>query len=203
MLQLMKKFVSIVCCGVLLVGFLCPTEVFAQEYNSYLAEKDSKLILKYARYDVDGLVIFDSETAKAEGMTEDIIKSGEMFETLSNAYNTFDKARMEGISLYVNIPIYGNYCGPGTESNAGAPIDYLDAKCEEHDDCYASKGYYACECDQDLVDAIDAKYSLMSGDQKTAAAAIRTYFSLALDNPTEKGGSVMDGHLVPSCATNP
>ena len=96
-------------------------------------------------------------------------------------------AQKQGIELYATVPIYGNYCGPGTETNVGDPVDYLDAKCQEHDDCYDRTGYYACTCDTILVNVIDAKYSLMTGEQKIAAIGIRAYFKLAIDTIRKSG----------------
>jgi len=43
--------------------------------------------------------------------------------------------------------LYGNWCGPGTNVNAGPPLDPLDAACMHHDQCYISIGTASCECD--------------------------------------------------------
>ena len=199
---MLKQIISKICILTLVVVFLCPAEVFATEYRSYLAEKDTEQLLKYVEVDENGLLRFDKVTAVSDNVSADIIAGGEKLEELAEAYKMYATAQKQGIELYATVPIYGNYCGPGTETNVGDPVDYLDAKCQEHDDCYDRTGYYACTCDTILVNVIDAKYSLMTGEQKIAAIGIRAYFKLAIDNPSEYGASPLDGKM-PSCALKP
>ena len=52
------------------------------------------------------------------------------------------------------VPIYGNYCGPGypkSQNTAGDPIDDLDKSCKIHDECYAKMGYFNKNCDLELI----------------------------------------------------
>lgn len=52
----------------------------------------------------------------------------------------------------ISIPIYGNYCGPGTDFNsARKPIDQLDKYCMYHDLCYGAHGWGNKQCDIQLV----------------------------------------------------
>lgn len=49
--------------------------------------------------------------------------------------------------------LYGNWCGPGC-SGPGAPISAVDSCCKSHDNCYGSRGYFACSCDYQLHDCL-------------------------------------------------
>lgn len=208
MYKRIKKVTSFVLMTVLLVAFLCPTEVFAAQYGAYLSDQAVEQVLMYTEFLDDGTAIFDSEKALAEGASADTIEAGEKLEEIAYAYKMYAINQEEGIEAYVSIPIYGNYCGPGTEPNAGNPIDYLDSCCRTHDDCYASTGYFACTCDSALISNIDKQYSQMTGSTKNAATAIKGYFTAALANPTKLGGIAVPvppnyTTVGPSCATNP
>lgn len=63
------------------------------------------------------------------------------------------------------IPIYGNWCGPG-HSGPGAPIDPVDRVCCLHDQCYDDRGTLDCACDRDLV----ARMPGAIADSRTSAA---------------------------------
>jgi Phospholipase A2 len=63
------------------------------------------------------------------------------------------------------IPIYGNWCGPG-HSGPGAPIDPVDRVCCLHDHCYGDRGTLDCACDRDLV----ARMPGAIADTRTSAA---------------------------------
>lgn len=53
-----------------------------------------------------------------------------------------------------NLPcIYGNWCGPGC-SGPSAPISPVDSCCKSHDNCYGSRGYFACSCDGELLNCL-------------------------------------------------
>ncbi|MGE5627797.1 MAG: hypothetical protein ACM3X7_06735 [Solirubrobacterales bacterium] len=78
-----------------------------------------------------------------------------------------------------NIPcIYGNWCGPGC-SGPGAPISPVDTCCKAHDNCYASRGYFACSCDSNLLYCL-WPYVLQGSEW---AILVYTYFSGAPCNP--------------------
>jgi len=51
---------------------------------------------------------------------------------------------------------------------------------------------YSCDCDQTIVDAIQAKYDSMYGEMKSASLAVATYFQYAFDNASTEPGGV--GH---------
>lgn len=78
------------------------------------------------------------------------------------------------------IPVYGNWCGPGYGS--GEPVDPLDACCQVHDGCYDSKGYFACQCDAEIVTCLQ-KVSVPDAtdfqEQVTFKKAAVLYFSSA------------------------
>ncbi|WP_181366939.1 hypothetical protein [Enterococcus faecalis] len=70
----------------------------------------------------------------------------------------------------ISIPIYGNYCGPGTDFNsAGNPIDQLDKYCMYYDLCYGAHGWGNKQCDIQLVTNLTT--GLCNGTIKGAKAA--------------------------------
>lgn len=71
--------------------------------------------------------------------------------------------------------MWGNWCGPGYGGQAA--VDLLDRACRDHDTCYASKGYFNCGCDQNLIAAINRDYNRMHTAEKIAATAVKAYFS--------------------------
>lgn len=203
-----QKIISLVCTAFLVTMFLCPTAVFAAGYGDYLSDRDVEKVLTYTTFAEDGSLIFDTEQAIRDNMSEDIIAAGKSLEEFAYAYQLEAINQERGIEVYISIPIYGNYCGPGTEPNAGNPVDYLDSCCKTHDDCYGSVGYFACTCDEQLIDDINLKYAQMTGSTKQAALAIKTYFTMALGNPTKYGGVLVPVPpeyvtSAPSCATDP
>ena len=48
------------------------------------------------------------------------------------------------------LPVCGNWCGPGhPKKNATPePVDYVDAACKHHEECYETNGFANCECDR-------------------------------------------------------
>ncbi len=77
------------------------------------------------------------------------------------------------------IPVYGNWCGPGHGS--GRAIDAVDGACKTHDECYERRGYLDCDCDRNLLVALDQLIGSrrITGRARTAAIGIRAYFSAA------------------------
>lgn len=96
------------------------------------------------------------------------------------------------------LPVYGNWCGPGHPRNGGnpLPIDAVDGACRKHDNCYAQKKYFACECDNDLLlDLAKIKNDKwkgrkqVSGDEyfefeNSTVRAIRAYFAATACSPS-------------------
>lgn len=81
-----------------------------------------------------------------------------------------------------NLPVYGNYCGPGHGDPTGntPPIDAVDAVCREHDLCYGLSGYFDCQCDRNLITNMPgaiARTASVSG--QIAGTVIMTYFANA------------------------
>lgn len=67
-----------------------------------------------------------------------------------------EEASAEGLfDLFGNIglPVYGNWCGPG--HGGGTPVDAVDAACQTHDNCYGDRGYFDCQCDDQLVQQLN------------------------------------------------
>ena len=84
------------------------------------------------------------------------------------------------ITPQLSLPIYGNYCGPGHGDPTGAtpPIDAVDAACRAHDRCYASRGYFDCQCDRNLIASMrGAIASTSTTAGKLAGTAVMTYFA--------------------------
>lgn len=73
--------------------------------------------------------------------------------------------------------IYGRWCGPGC-SGPGPPIDDVDACCQAHDQCYARRGYFNCQCDQDLLTCLAPKRDWRTKKGRNAWA-IWSYFKAA------------------------
>ena len=76
--------------------------------------------------------------------------------------------------------IYGNFCGPAC-SGPGEPIDALDRCCKAHDDCYTEKGYFACDCDLQLLNCVAGQTPNILTDGPNAtfgALLVSTYFGL-------------------------
>lgn len=83
------------------------------------------------------------------------------------------------VGAEAGIPIYGNWCGPG--HGGGRAIDDVDAACKTHDECYDRRGYLDCDCDRSLISAMDRLITSrrINGRARTAAVAVRAYFSAA------------------------
>lgn len=96
------------------------------------------------------------------------------------------------------LPVYGNWCGPGHPRNGvnPPPVDAVDTACRKHDNCYAQKKYFACECDNNLlIDLAKIKNDKwkgreqISGDEyfefeNATVRAIRTYFAATACAPS-------------------
>lgn len=105
-----------------------------------------------------------------------------------------DKTSADSKSL--SLKIYGNWCGPNhpmRKPGAADPkvVDYIDRACETHDLCYEKKGYFNCECDNQLLGSISSieqqvrqsratPTTSIYGPESLASAATQLYFSLPL-----------------------
>ena len=50
-----------------------------------------------------------------------------------------------------SLAVYGNWCGPKhPKTGACPPVNWVDEACRKHDECYAEKGYFNCDCDLQL-----------------------------------------------------
>jgi hypothetical protein len=97
---------------------------------------------------------------------------------LNEAASDHDKTLESHSSI---MPKYGNWCGPDYPKNidgAPNPIDMLDRACQEHDLCYANKGYMSCVCDSEFNEKIvlGLKANRFKGPEKFFAHSFRTYF---------------------------
>ncbi|MEW9701150.1 hypothetical protein [Paenibacillus sp. SI8] len=91
-----------------------------------------------------------------------LVREGEVIETISEN---------DSVTPQDNCFVHGNWCGPGC-SGPSAPVDAVDTCCMIHDQCYATNGYFNCQCDWNLLDCLKGK----SG---WAAFVVRTYFAAA------------------------
>ena len=76
-----------------------------------------------------------------------------------------------------DLPIYGNWCGPGhpRPGETPTPINDVDRTCQAHDRCYAEHGYLDRGCDEQLIEKLQ---SLEPQDpiEDAAREAIIVYF---------------------------
>lgn len=114
--------------------------------------------------------IFDEAAARSAGASEDVIEAGRIYNRIVQE----DHATYRGL----RIPIWGNWCGPGYGGENGAPVDELDTACMHHDLCYASQGYFSCDCDQQLIDEIDSRWDRMKEKEKVTAVATKGFFTI-------------------------
>lgn len=121
---------------------------YAEESTDALLDMD--YLQQYVIKSDDGL-IFDIDQAKQNQENATVIEVGESF----NQFAKLDDNTTEGkkrVVRAISIPVYGNYCGPGTNFNtAGNPIDQLDKYCMYHDLCYGANGWGNKQCDIQLV----------------------------------------------------
>ena len=86
---------------------------------------------KYITISEDGTKYFDENKAITNSEPEYLIDVG-------NTMNQFSLNNDSEIMPFVNILVYGNYCGKG--NSGGAPIDDLDYACYRHDMCFVWGG---------------------------------------------------------------
>ena len=83
-----------------------------------------------------------------------------------------------GDASAINLPTYGNYCGAGTRSRTAQPIDAIDSFCKKHDQCYGTKGYLNCVCDNDFVSKLNSiDDNTLSQQQRLFVDATQLYFT--------------------------
>lgn len=137
----------------------------------------SSLMTPYVYTGSDGVLTFDFEKAQADGVSEDVLDLGVLFDSFATEMaggGSFDPC-MRG------IPVWGNWCGPG--HGGGSPKDHLDWSCKQHDNCYGARGYLKCSCDNELIANINRLLPYMSGSQKAMASVVKAYFQVSPCNP--------------------
>jgi hypothetical protein len=87
-----------------------------------------------------------------------------------------EAAPPEEVRLAQDIPIHGNYCGPG-HSGTGPPVDAVDQVCCRHDKCYCARGYLDCSCDRELIVNMPAAIADSSASAAAKGAAILAFFA--------------------------
>lgn len=169
---------------ILLLALACivPNGVFAQIFNTS-TEKDiieeqkfneklqEYLIAEFDEYD-NFIVIFDEERAVANNESLELIEVGREVVYVSSAY------AQTPYELYLSLPIWGNYCGPGYGSKDGSlpATDILDQGCKAHDSCYKTSWGQTgvnCECNQRLINHIDRNINNMHGTMKIAVGGLQ------------------------------
>lgn len=131
---------------------------------------------QYVVQESNGQPRFDSEKAEKDNASEYLMDTGEEFNKISEYHAKNSEFTQEG-----GMPIHGNWCGPG-HSGPDAPIDTLDSLCQKHDNCYGSRGYFACSCDAELVLVIK-NTQFGSEHERKMATAIMLYFTISGCNP--------------------
>lgn len=132
-------------------------------------------VRSYVSVDDSGTVHFDRAAALAADEPQHVLDAGARLERVARSYEAHENAP-EGLRAYNGIPVWGNWCGPG--HGGGTPRDTLDRLCMEHDNCYAARGYFDCECDARLRAGISRSASSMGTGERAMAAAISVYFSI-------------------------
>lgn len=100
------------------------------------------------------IIEFDGEKEIISGFR---VVGNQLHKSFSQEYNEafkekYQKEDIETTDMFeADLPCYyGNWCGPGC-SGPGYPIDNVDACCRTHDQCYATYGYFNCDCDLALL----------------------------------------------------
>lgn len=141
-------------------------------------QQDVDLVLTFIT-EQNGLELFDFESATEAGVKEEITKIGLAFNDFARASHTEQSELLERLTW----PIYGNYCGPGTNlTTAGQQIDWLDGQCRAHDYCYGDRGYGDCTCDKVFIDRLNEglnKEYISTATAKTVAKAAIAFFTAA------------------------
>lgn len=153
----------------------------AQPVNAYSKpSSDEQLVeelLQYAQLDATGNIqYFDISEAVSDKADSAVIDAAKVFN--SSTFSADQGSSVSGVvSPQWGIPVHGNWCGPG-HSGPAAPIDLLDTRCQTHDRCYATQGYFNKACDRQLVAsiALDLSQSRYSWWVATKARAIMAVF---------------------------
>lgn len=136
--------------------------------------------LKKYLYNENEKIYFDVSKAEQYGESEFILEIGNTYNLLAKLDDSTTEGKRRVVHA-ISIPIYGNYCGPGTDfNNAGNPKDQLDKYCMYHDLCYGARGWGNKQCDKEFV--ANLKTGLRNGTikgtwAKTVANAAILYFS--------------------------
>lgn len=98
---------------------------------------------KYISKNDNGALIFDIESASQAQESQEVLKVGEVINSISQDINEvgFHDGTEPVLRWLFPIGSYGNYCGKGNKGWDKKPIDDLDSACREHDKCF--KGFNA------------------------------------------------------------
>ena len=101
-----------------------------------------------------------NETLQRVGTLERRVATLEQQDAASMDAPTKEKNDPIATPQKLQLPIYGNWCGPGHGS--GEPVDDVDLACMKHDKCWQREGILNCGCDAQLIEdinrALDAGY---------------------------------------------
>ncbi|WP_058235498.1 phospholipase A2 family protein [Devriesea agamarum] len=124
-------------------------------------------LTKYIEVDEStGTAKFDTETAKADGLSEESIQIGQEVNRIYSPENA--------IATRLAFAFHGNWCGPG-HSGPGAPVDNLDELCKRHDECYARTEQH--KCDVELMHQLKINFKKFSLTNKARALAMTAVFA--------------------------
>lgn len=173
----MKKQVYILLTGVALVlgtgmGSISTasepaSQVFVYDEDGFVS---ADTLLQFVEYYADGTPRgFNSDDAKAAGLSEQNIKVGETLnDYLIAEYDPYSR---------IHIAYHGNWCGP-SHTNLGPPIDVLDEICMHHDKCYDNHSNNRCDCDLEFIREIDVRWRELSFGLKIKAKAAQALIKI-------------------------
>lgn len=96
----------------------------------------------YLITDINGVTIFDSNTAISNNESDLLVELGNTFNEFGEEFEETDRVSVRSLWGSIKFTVYGNYCGSAGKSGndwSKKAIDNLDAQCRKHDLCYSHK----------------------------------------------------------------
>lgn len=165
-----------------------PTQAAPSSNASAALDQQVQDAGEFMRHSQSGSVYFDVHAAVAAGASPETLEIGAVVNQMTFAQATSPTTGPGSLTSAVDpassgpmataqfsLPVWGNWCGPG--HGGGEPVDVLDSLCRTHDECYGTRGYFACSCDQALINDIRANAYRMGFRERIVAAAVSTYFT--------------------------
>lgn len=149
----MKKLITSLTAILLIFGVQSSFAAPPVDRNSEsYREQVSAQAQSYVTTNEYGEVYFDTQKAKNDGVSTDVLTIGQYVNAFSKANSEYPN-RDWGFTKAGQGMFDGyRYCGYG--NLGGTPTNVLDQGCKEHDDCYDARGWGKCSCDEDLKNYI-------------------------------------------------